>query len=73
MDDLQFARKSLQEELQAINDYEIRSEKAFSKEFREVMDHLAKDEKEHVALLIGFILNEDPEQEKEFRTKSVVK
>lgn len=64
--DLNIARQSLVEELQAINDYQIRIDSVESEELKKVLTHNMDEEKEHTAMLMEWIRKNDPEQAKVF-------
>ncbi len=65
-DDLKKARQSLIEELEAINWYEKRLETCENGELKKILEHNRDEEKEHVAMLIKWIKNNDKEQAKVF-------
>jgi hypothetical protein len=65
--DLERARKSLMEELEAINWYQERVENATDKELKHVLEHNRDEEKEHAAMLIEWIRKNDPEQDRVFK------
>ncbi|MCL4325305.1 MAG: ferritin [Candidatus Thermoplasmatota archaeon] len=60
--DLERARQSLIEELQAINWYMERVEACKDDELRHILKHNMNEEKEHAAMLFQWILKHDPEQ-----------
>jgi len=64
--DLERARQSLVEELQAINWYQERVENATNAELRRILEHNRDEEKEHAAMLIEWIRENDPVQDKMF-------
>ncbi|MBS3815642.1 MAG: ferritin [Hadesarchaea archaeon] len=64
--DLERARQSLIEELEAINWYQERIEVASDKELIEILEHNRDEEKEHVAMLIEWLRENDFEQDKVF-------
>lgn len=64
--DLERARQSLIEELEAINWYQERIEVASDKELIEILEHNRDEEKEHVAMLIEWLRENDSEQDKVF-------
>ena len=64
--DLNMARQSLIEELQAINDYQIRVDSAESEELKKILTHNMDEEKEHAVMLMEWIRKNDPEQDKVF-------
>ncbi len=53
--DLEMARQSLKEELQAINDYQARIDSAESEELKKILTHNMDEEKEHSAMLTEWI------------------
>ncbi|KKQ17624.1 MAG: hypothetical protein US31_C0017G0018 [Berkelbacteria bacterium GW2011_GWA1_36_9] len=65
--DLEVARQSLIEELEAINWYQERIESCSSKELKMVLEHNRDEEKEHTAMLIKWIRKNDIVQDKMFR------
>jgi len=64
--DLERARQSLIEELQAINWYQERIEATKNNELKRVLEHNRDEEKEHVAMLIEVIRKLDKTQDKKF-------
>lgn len=64
--DLERARQSLIEELQAINWYQERIEAAKNPELKKVLEHNRDEEKEHVAMLMEVIRKLDKTQDKKF-------
>lgn len=64
--DLERARKSLMEELEAINWYQERIENCKDIKLKEILEHNRDEEKEHVAMLMEWIRENDPEQDKSF-------
>jgi len=65
--DLNRARQSLVEELQAIMYYDERISASKNKELKSVLMHNRDDEKEHASLLIEWLRRNDPEFEKELK------
>jgi len=65
-EELAFARQSLIEELDAINKYEGRIPKTNDEDLKKVLAHNAKEEKEHVAMLMEWLRKNDPDQDKVF-------
>ena len=65
--DLERARQSLIEELEAINWYQERIENSENSELRKILEHNRDEEKEHAAMLIEWIRKNDPEQDKVFK------
>jgi hypothetical protein len=64
--DLERARQSLIEELEAINWYQERVENVKNAELKKVLEHNRDEEKEHAAMLIDWIRKNDPEQDRVF-------
>ncbi len=64
--DLEMARQSLVEELQAINNYQERIEATRDEELQHVLEHNRDEEKEHVAMLVEYIRRADATQDKMF-------
>lgn len=64
--DLERARQSLIEELEAINWYQERAEAASSADLKKIMEHNRDEEKEHAAMLIEWIRANDKVQDKMF-------
>jgi len=64
--DLEMARQSLIEELQAINDYQKRFDATEDEELKKIFGHNRDEEKEHAAMLMEWICKSDSEQEKMF-------
>jgi hypothetical protein len=63
---LERARQSLVEELEAINWYQERVEVTENKELKRVLEHNRDEEKEHAAMLIEWIRKNDRVQDKMF-------
>ncbi len=64
--DLERARQSLIEELEAINWYQERFESTKNTELKKILEHNRDEEKEHAAMLIEWIRKNDPTQDKMF-------
>ena len=64
--DLERARQSLVEELQAINWYQERIEATKNQELKKVLEHNRDEEKEHAAMLMEIIRKLDKTQDKKF-------
>jgi hypothetical protein len=64
---LERARKSLCEELEAINWYQERIEATKDAELRKILEHNRDEEKEHAAMLMEWIRKNDPEQDRVFK------
>ncbi len=65
--DLERARKSLMEELEAINWYQERVENCKDAELKKILEHNRDEEKEHTAMLIEWIRKNDKEQDRVFK------
>ncbi len=65
--DLERARDSLIEELEAINRYMERIESTKDNDLRKILIHNMDEEKEHVAMLVEYIRKKDSIQDKTFR------
>jgi len=59
--DLEMAKQSLKEELQAINDYQARIDSAESEELKKILTHNMDEEKEHADMLTEWIRKNDSE------------
>lgn len=64
--DLERARQSLIEELDAINKYQERVENCKDSELKKILEHNRDEEKEHTAMLIEWIRKNDKIQDKMF-------
>lgn len=64
--ELEFARNSLIEELDAINGYKGRLEETKNPELKKILQHNMDEEKEHVAMLVEWIRKADKTQDKVF-------
>lgn len=64
--DLEFARISLREELEAIDNYQRRIDISKDEELKKVLKHNMDEEKEHVAMLVEWLRKNDPVQDKVF-------
>lgn len=64
--DLKRARQSAIEELEAIDFYETRIESVKDPELKKILAHNRDEEKEHVAMLMEWVMKHDPEQKKAF-------
>jgi len=64
--DLERARQSLIEELDAINLYQERVEATKNQFLRKILEHNRDEEKEHVAMLMEWIRKNDSKQDKVF-------
>lgn len=64
--DLERARHSLMEELEAINRYQKRIETTKNGSLKKILEHNRDEEKEHVAMLIEWIRQNDQTQDKMF-------
>jgi hypothetical protein len=65
--DLERARQSLVEELEAINWYQERVENVKNAELKKILEHNRDEEKEHAAMLIEWIRKNDAEQDGAFK------
>lgn len=65
--DLERARQSLIEELEAINWYQERAENVKDKDLKHILEHNRDEEKEHAAMLMEWIRKNDAEQDKVFK------
>ncbi len=65
--DLERARKSLREELEAIDYYQERSDATTDKSLKKILEHNMNEEKEHAAMLIEWLRKNDPVQDKVFK------
>ncbi|MBN1156636.1 ferritin [Candidatus Woesearchaeota archaeon] len=65
--DLKKARQSLIEELEAVNWYETRLAEAKDEKLKKILAHNRDEEKEHAAMLIEWIRQNDPEQDRVFK------
>jgi len=65
--DLERARRSMVEELEAINWYQERIENSKNAELIKILEHNRDEEKEHAAMLMEWIRKNDPEQNKAFK------
>ena len=64
--DLERARQSLIEELDAINKYQERVENCNDEKLKKILEHNRDEEKEHVAMLMEWIRKNDKIQDKMF-------
>jgi len=64
--DLERARQSLIEELEAINYYQQRIEATKNTSLRKILEHNRDEEKEHVAMLVEWLRENDATQDKMF-------
>jgi len=64
--DLERARLSLIEELEAINWYQERIENVKNSDLKKILEHNRDEEKEHASMLIEWIRKNDAEQDKMF-------
>ena len=69
--DLERARKSLREELEAIDFYQERLDATEDVSLKKLLEHSMneekKEEKEHVAMLVEWLRKNDPTQDKVFK------
>ncbi len=61
------ARQSLREELEAINNYQMRIDATADESLKKVLQHNMDEEKEHVAMLVEWLRANDPTQDKMFK------
>ncbi len=64
--DLERARQSLIEELEAINWYQERVEATDDAELQKILEHNRDEEKEHAAMLIEYLRKRDKTQDRMF-------
>ena len=67
IEDWAMARESLREELDAINRYEERIAQTSDVSLKKVLQHNADEEKEHVAMLVEWLRQNDRTQDKVFK------
>jgi hypothetical protein len=65
--DLERARKSLREELEAIDFYQERIDAAEDVSLKQLLEHNMNEEKEHAAMLVEWLRKNDPVQDKVFK------
>ena len=65
--DLERARKSLREELEAIDFYQERIDATQDASLKKLLEHNMNEEKEHAAMLIEWIRKNDPAQDRVFK------
>ena len=65
--DLERARKSLREELEAIDFYQERIDATEDGSLKQLLEHNMNEEKEHTAMLIEWIKKNDSMQDKMFK------
>ncbi|MDD5039125.1 MAG: hypothetical protein PHN78_07395, partial [Dehalococcoidales bacterium] len=65
--DLERARKSLREELEAIDFYQERIDATEDSSLKQLLEHNMNEEKEHTAMLIEWIKKNDSMQDKMFK------
>jgi hypothetical protein len=65
--ELEFARNSLIEELEAVNNYKARLELTENKGLKKILQHNMDEEKEHAAMLVEWIRKNDETQDKVFK------
>ncbi len=64
--DLERARQSLMEELEAVNLYQERIDETKNESLRKLLEHNRDEEKEHVAMLMEWIRKNDKTQDRMF-------
>ncbi len=67
MKELEFARNSLMEELEAINNYQARIAASKDSELIKLLQHNMDEEKEHVAMIVEWLRANDAVQDKAFK------
>ncbi len=65
--DMRRAIDSLNEEMEAVNAYKQRAKACADEKLAKILLHHAKEEKEHVAMLIEWIRRQDPEFDHELK------
>ncbi len=65
--DWEFARISLREELEAIDNYQRRIDATRDESLKKVLEHNMNEEKEHVAMLVEWLRKNDKTQDKVFK------
>jgi hypothetical protein len=65
--DLERARKSLREELEAIDFYQERIDATADASLKQLLAHNMNEEKEHAAMLIEWLRKNDPVQNQKFK------
>jgi len=63
---LERARQSLIEELEAVNWYQERLDASKDESLRKILEHNRDEEKEHIAMLMEWIRKNDSTQDKKF-------
>lgn len=61
--DMKRAIDSLREELEAVDWYQQRAEACADRNLKKILLHNVKEEKEHAAMLLAWIRQQDPEME----------
>ena len=61
--DMKRAIDSLREEMEAVDWYHQRADACSDKNLRKILEHNAKEEKEHAAMLIEWIRQNDPQMD----------
>jgi len=64
--DLERARKSLREELEAIDFYQERIDATSDESLKKILAHNMNEEKEHTAMLMEWLRKNDPTQDRMF-------
>ncbi len=65
--ELERVRKSLREELEAIDYYQERIDATADESLRKILEHNMNEEKEHAAMLIEWLRKNDPVQDQVFK------
>lgn len=66
-EELEFARESLREELDAINKYQKRIDRSTDESLKKLLQHNMDEEKEHVAMLVKWLRKTDSVQDHMFK------
>ncbi len=64
--ELEFARISLREELEATDHYQARIDASKDESLKKLLQHNMDEEKEHIAMLVEWLRKNDPTQDKKF-------
>lgn len=67
--DLERARQSLMEELEATSLYQERIDVSKNESLKKILTHNMDEEKEHIAMLMEWVRKNDPMQDKGFEHK----
>jgi uncharacterized protein len=66
--DLDRARQSIIEEIEAVNWYQERVDATDDEELKEILAHNRDEEKEHAAMLLEWVRRNDPAMDEELKT-----